>query len=60
MGDLGQTAVIDLSKVILSLVVPRLEHNALVVRAKRHNCSAIAALYLWMLLDKNGPSDSEW
>jgi len=44
-GDPRQTAVSDLSKVILCLVAPRFEHNALIVRAKLHNHSAIAVLH---------------
>jgi hypothetical protein len=38
-----QTAVRDLSKVILCLMAPKCEHSTLVVRAKQHNHSAIAA-----------------
>ncbi len=42
-GDPRQTAVSDLSKVILCPVAPRFEHSTLIVRAKQHNYSAIAA-----------------
>jgi hypothetical protein len=42
-GDLRQTAVSDLSKVILCPVALRFEHSTLVARAKLHNHSAIAA-----------------
>jgi hypothetical protein len=42
LGDLRQTAVSDMSKVILCLVAPRFEHSALVVRPKQHNRLAIA------------------
>ncbi len=41
--DPRQTAVSDLSKVILCPVAPRFGHSNLVVRAKLHNHSAIAA-----------------
>jgi hypothetical protein len=43
-GDPRQTTVSDLSKVTLCLVVPRFKHNTLVVHARQHNHSAIAAL----------------
>jgi hypothetical protein len=42
-GDPRQTAVSDLSKVILCLVAPSFEHSTLVVSAKQHNHSFIAA-----------------
>jgi hypothetical protein len=42
-GDLCQTAISGLSKVILCLVAPRLEHSTLIVAAKQHNQSAVAA-----------------
>ncbi len=42
-GDPRQTAVSDLLKIILCLVVLRFEHSTLVVRAKQHNPSVIAA-----------------
>jgi hypothetical protein len=38
-----QTAVSDLSKVILCLVAPSFEHSIVLVRAKQYNHSAIAA-----------------
>ncbi len=41
--DPRQTAISDLSKVILCLMAPMFEHRTLVVRAKRHNHSVIAA-----------------
>jgi hypothetical protein len=41
--DPRETAVSDSSKVILCLVVRRFEHSTLVVHAKQHYCSAIAA-----------------
>jgi hypothetical protein len=43
MGDLRQTAVSDLSKVIPWLVVPRLDHGTLWTRVKQRNHPAIAA-----------------
>jgi hypothetical protein len=46
LGDPRQTAVSDLSKVILCLVAPKFEQSTLVVRAKQHNHSAIATLHL--------------
>jgi hypothetical protein len=44
--DPRQAAVSDLSEVILCLVASRFEDNILVVRAKQHNHSAIAAIAL--------------
>jgi hypothetical protein len=44
-GDPRQTAVGDLSEVILCLVAPRFEHSTLVVRAKQHHHSPIAASF---------------
>jgi hypothetical protein len=41
-SDPRETAVSDLSKVILFLVGPRLEHSTLVVRVKQHKHTAIA------------------
>jgi hypothetical protein len=43
-GDPRQTAVSNLSKFILCLVALRFEHSNLVVHAKQHKYSAIAAL----------------
>jgi hypothetical protein len=43
-GDPRQTAVSDLSKVILYLLASRFEHSSLVVCARQHNQSTIAAL----------------
>jgi hypothetical protein len=43
-GDPRWIAISDLSKVIVYLVVLRFEHSTLVVRAKQHYHSAIAAL----------------
>jgi len=45
--DPRQTAASDLSNVILCLVVPKFEQSTLVVRAKQHNHSAIAAHNDW-------------
>jgi hypothetical protein len=42
-GDLRQTAVSDLPKVILCLMELSFEHSTLIVRAKQHNHSAVAA-----------------
>jgi hypothetical protein len=42
-GDPKQTAISDLSKGILSLVAQRFENSTLLVRAGKHNHSAIAA-----------------
>jgi hypothetical protein len=42
-GDPRQTAVSNLSKVIVFLVASRFQHSTLVVCAKQHNHSAIAA-----------------
>ncbi len=42
-GDPRQTAVSDLSKGIPCLVAPTFEHSTLIVRAKQHNHSEIAA-----------------
>jgi hypothetical protein len=42
-GDPRQTVVSNVSKVILCLLAPRFEHSTLLVRAKQHNRSAIAA-----------------
>ncbi len=46
LGDPRQTAINELSKVILSLMVPRFEYSTLVVRAKQHNRSPIAPRYI--------------
>jgi hypothetical protein len=43
--DPRQTAISDLSQVILCLVVPMFEHTTLIVHAKQHNHSAIAASF---------------
>jgi len=43
LGDPSQTAVSDLSKVILCLMVPTFEHTTFAVRDKQHNQSTIAA-----------------
>jgi hypothetical protein len=48
-GDPRKTAVRDLSKVILCLVAPKFEHGTLIVHAKQHNQSAIAANVLTFL-----------
>jgi len=42
-SDPKQTAISDLSKVILCLVAPRFEHITLVIQAKEHKHLAIAA-----------------
>jgi hypothetical protein len=41
-GDLCQKAISALSKAILCLVVPRLEHCTLIIGAKQHNQSTVA------------------
>jgi hypothetical protein len=46
LGDSRQTAINDLSKVTPCLVTPRFKHSALVVRAKQHNYSAVAAVFM--------------
>jgi hypothetical protein len=43
LSDPRQTAISDLSKVIICLVAPSFENNTLAVRAKQHNHSFIAA-----------------
>ncbi len=43
LDDPRQTAVSDLSKVILRLVAPRFDHSTLIVCGKQHHHSAIAA-----------------
>jgi hypothetical protein len=47
--SIHRPAVRDLSKVILCLVAPKFEHSTLVVHAKQHNHSAIAANVLTFL-----------
>ncbi len=43
LDDSRQTAVSDLSKVILCLVAPRFKHSTVVIRAKQHNHSITEA-----------------
>jgi hypothetical protein len=51
-SDPRETAISDLSKVTLCLVASRFEHRTLVVRAKQHNHSIIAAccvrVWVWV------------
>jgi hypothetical protein len=50
IGDPWQTAVSDLSKVILCLVALKFEQSNLVVRAQQHNHSATAVLWIGFLV----------